>query len=171
MLEVAPLALVHLTSPYGMRDLDGDGDLTMHAGIDLRAAVGTPVFAMGSGVVRAAGAGVAGSGGGNAVDIVDDEDGRYVYLHLDEVRVRAGDRVEAGQLVGLAGNTGASRGPHLHVQWQPNWPETATADLAPVLPRLNSPAGGGGGGGGLVLVAGAAAGLWLLTKKKKRRRQ
>ncbi len=171
MLESAPLKSMHLTSAYGPRDLDDDGEFTLHAGADFRAAVGTPVFAMGAGFVRAAGEGVAGSGGGWAIDIVDDDDGRYVYLHLesDSLRVRAGDRVEAGQLVALSGNTGASQAPHLHVQWQPNWPATTTVDPAPVLLQLPPPSSTSGGGGGL-LIAGAAFGGFLLLRKKKRRR-
>lgn len=181
-LTVAPLSTLKVTSPYGERDLDLDdtdifdeiGDLfeddDFHRGVDLEAADGAPVFAMGNGHVRAAGAGVGGSAGGNAIDIVDDDDGRYVYLHLSSIEpsVRAGARVVAGQLVGHAGHTGRVTGPHLHLQWQPNFPNGATADPFPRIRNLRRPTGGGGGGAGVILLL--LAGGYALTRKKRGRR-
>ena len=38
-----------------------------------------------------------------------------VYMHLDEMKVRQGDMVEAGEIIGLAGQTGRVTGPHLHL--------------------------------------------------------
>ncbi len=47
--------------------------------------------------------------------ILDHGWGMYsMYFHLSEVRVREGDRVRGGDIVGLAGSTGRASGPHLH---------------------------------------------------------
>ena len=173
MLEVWPVATLKVTSSYGMRDLDGDGTKTLHAGTDFRAAVGAVLYAMGNGIVRAAGQGACGNGGGLGIDIVDDDDGRLVYCHASRVDVVAGQRVTAGQAIGLAGATGAVTGPHLHLQWQPAYPQsTATADIEPILAGLRSPvaAAGGSSVAGLVFGAGlAGAAWWTFFRKKKNR--
>ena len=43
-----------------------------------------------------------------------------LYLHLSEFKVKEGDQVKRGQIVGLSGGTGRATGPHLHVavRWQ-----------------------------------------------------
>lgn len=53
----------------------------------------------------------------------------YRYGHLSQVGVSDGQRVEAGQLIGLSGNTGYSTGPHLHFQVQ-----TGTANNTDISP-------------------------------------
>ena len=52
--------------------------------------------------------------GGNMVWIDHGNALMSAYSHLSEIKVRAGERVEKGQLVGLAGMTGRATGPHLH---------------------------------------------------------
>jgi len=44
-----------------------------------------------------------------------DDDLLVVYAHLTAVKVKVGDRVHAGQVVGKVGNNGVSRGPHIHI--------------------------------------------------------
>lgn len=84
-----------------------------HTGIDLHAAAGTPVGSVGAGTVVAAGWGGA---YGNQV-VIRMTDGTYTqYGHLSSVAVRAGQRVTAGQYIGLSGATGNVTGAHLHFE-------------------------------------------------------
>ncbi len=81
-----------------------------HLGTDYAAPAGTPVQSIGSGVVVSAGW----SGqGGNMVKIRHANGYETMYLHLSRILVRAGERVEQGQHVGLVGATGLATGPHL----------------------------------------------------------
>ena len=100
-----------LTSPYGLRTLGTR--LDMHHGVDLGVPTGTAVHAMSGGTVSLAGAM---SGYGLAVMIDHGAGWVTLYGHLDRVDVTVGDRVRAGQRVGLSGNTGISTAPHLHFE-------------------------------------------------------
>lgn len=86
----------------------------MHAGVDLAAPPGTPILAVGDGVVTHAG--WVFSGYGISV-VVEHPDGYYThYAHASEAKVSPGDRVEAGDVIALEGSTGDSTGPHLHFE-------------------------------------------------------
>jgi murein DD-endopeptidase MepM/ murein hydrolase activator NlpD len=82
-----------------------------HAGADLRAQTGTPVYAANRGrVVLAKNLFYS----GNAV-FIDHGLGLYSsYLHLSQIKVAPGTFVERGELLGLSGATGRVTGPHLH---------------------------------------------------------
>ncbi len=84
-----------------------------HRGIDIAAAVGTPVVAAAGGEVRFAG--TAGSSG-LTVSVRTDDGFDTSYLHLSALAVRAGGRVSAGDRLGAVGTTGARSAtePHLH---------------------------------------------------------
>ena len=84
--------------------------LRPHLGVDYAAQVGTPVQAVGDGVVTSCGSG---GGSGNIVRIR--HSGRYesMYLHLSRIAVKSGARVSQGQVIGYVGSTGLSTGPHL----------------------------------------------------------
>jgi murein DD-endopeptidase MepM/ murein hydrolase activator NlpD len=81
-----------------------------HLGVDYAAAAGTPVQAVGSGVVTSAGAS---GGSGKMVRIRHSGGFETMYLHLSRVTVRSGARVDQGQVIGFVGSTGLSTGPHL----------------------------------------------------------
>lgn len=84
-----------------------------HSGQDFAVPAGTPVVAAGSGVVVFAGK----SGAyGNAVHVLHSGGIATWYGHLSEIRVQSGDTVPVGGLIGLAGSTGNSTGPHLHFE-------------------------------------------------------
>ena len=85
----------------------------IHTGIDLAAPSGTEVHSATSG---RAFTGYDAAGAGNFVVVVLDEHVRLVYCHLAEFRVRSGDAVIPGQLIGLVGATGLATGPHVHFQ-------------------------------------------------------
>lgn len=86
----------------------------MHEGIDILAPEGTPVRAASYGVVVYAGDGMRGYG--NAI-ILDHGDGvTTLYGHLQRIRVRSGDAVAAGNVIGTVGETGNATAPHLHFE-------------------------------------------------------
>ncbi len=84
-----------------------------HNGVDFGAPTGTPVRAVAKGVVTRAGRA---GGHGNMVKL--DHDGPYEtsYSHLSKIRVRQGEHVAQGQIIGEVGATGLATGPHLHYQ-------------------------------------------------------
>ena len=100
-----------LTSPFGLR---WDSILPdIHAGVDIRAAEGTPVRTMAQGQIRYAGWM---NGYGNVVWVDHPRGVTSVYAHLSDIEVTAGNPVRAGDLVGLSGSTGLVTGPHLHFE-------------------------------------------------------
>lgn len=84
-----------------------------HAGFDIADKIGTPVVAAADGVVVFAGWRF---GYGNLVEIKHSNGFSTRYGHLYKTIAREGDRVTAGSLVALSGNTGRSTGPHLHFE-------------------------------------------------------
>lgn len=104
---------LELTSPFGARLDPFLGRLALHPGDDLRASVGDQVHATAAGRVTVASYD---GGYGNMVEI-DHGDGLATrYGHLSEIDVKVGQTVAAGQVLGLAGSTGRSTGPHLHYE-------------------------------------------------------
>lgn len=108
-----------ITSYYGWRTLNGVKEF--HLGIDLRASVGTQIFASDGGKVAFAGTlGGINASYGNLI-IIDHENGfRTYYAHLSSFAVKTGDRVYQGQMIGRAGVTGYVTGPHLHFEIRKN---------------------------------------------------
>jgi murein DD-endopeptidase MepM/ murein hydrolase activator NlpD len=86
------------------------GDI--HRGVDLRAAIGTPISAIGSGKVIIAEYGSATAG--NYVGIQHYGGLISRYLHLSQINVQNGQQVSKGQQIGVSGCTGDCAGPHLH---------------------------------------------------------
>jgi len=100
-----------LLSTFGRSRVINGEPRSPHTGLDLRAAVGDPVLASNSGRVALAGDFFF---HGRAV-VIDHGFGLYtMYFHLSEVKVKKGERVERGAVIGLAGATGRASGPHLH---------------------------------------------------------
>ncbi|MCU0421964.1 MAG: M23 family metallopeptidase [Bacteroidia bacterium] len=87
----------------------------MHTGMDFTAPTGTPIYATGNGRVVPAGE-EGGSGYGNHVVIDHGFGYKSLYAHMFKIKVRMGERVKRGQLIGFVGNTGLSSGPHLHYE-------------------------------------------------------
>jgi murein DD-endopeptidase MepM/ murein hydrolase activator NlpD len=100
-----------------------------HTGIDISAALGTPVKAAADGVVVAVGHGELGYG--NYVVIAHGGGIVTLYGHLLQTNVNAEQRVGSGQVVGLEGSTGYSTGPHLHFELRVN---DQVLDPMPYLP-------------------------------------
>ena len=107
----APVPYVNLTSRYGSRRHPLLGYVRAHQGVDYGAPEGTPVWAVGDGVVAVAGWN---GGCGLMVQIRHRNGLDSVYCHLSKVNVAAGSHVAQKQVVGRVGSTGLSTGPHLH---------------------------------------------------------
>ncbi|HEY0010381.1 MAG TPA: M23 family metallopeptidase [Candidatus Paceibacterota bacterium] len=115
--------------PPGFGSLYASLGLKGHNGIDLAAREGQPVYAATDGVVEKLEQ-ETNRGLGIVIRTVDrfrfdslpDRKlwfARTYYWHLDAFAVRKGDTVTAGQLIGWAGSTGLSSGPHLHFELKP----------------------------------------------------
>jgi len=104
---------VRVTSRYGMRRHPILGYSRQHNGTDFAAPYGTPVRATASGVVSGRGRD---NGRGNYVVIRHGNGYASHYYHLQRFAagLRAGQRVDQGQMIGTVGSTGLSTGPHLH---------------------------------------------------------
>ena len=102
-----------VTSGYGWRRHPIFKNNRLHAGIDIPAGTGQPIYAAADGTVFRAGPY---GGYGNAV-VIDHGDGMTtVYAHQSSLAVSVGEQVLAGDLVGHVGSTGFSTGPHLHFE-------------------------------------------------------
>ena len=88
----------------------------MHTGVDLSAKTGTPIYATGDGVVKVAGRSDELGGYGVAVLIDHGFGYKSLYAHMSEVKVRQGQSVKRGELLGLVGSTGLASGPHCHYE-------------------------------------------------------
>ena len=110
----APLAELHVTSPFGDRVHPVTGVRSHHDGVDYRAAVGTEVFApLASRVLSVS----RGDVGGLFVSLASiDGAFRFGFAHLSEALVVPGQVVGEGDLIALSGASGRITGPHLHAE-------------------------------------------------------
>ncbi len=106
-----------VTSGFGARHHPILGFTRMHQGIDFAAAYGQPVVAAASGTI--VGAGWAG-GYGRQVKIAHGGGLTSSYSHLSGFAVHASGHVNAGQVIGYAGSSGLSTGPHVHFEIRRN---------------------------------------------------
>ena len=108
-----------ISSEYGWRKNPVSGVNKLHAGIDLAAGGGTPIYAAASGYVQVAG--WSSGGYGNYVIIYHGKmsDGNQystLYGHMRSVATSAGKYVQQGEIIGYVGSTGNSTGNHLHLE-------------------------------------------------------
>lgn len=103
-----------LISGWGMRMHPIHRIRRMHTGIDLQARTGTPVHATGAGVITFSG--LKGNGYGKHIDVNHGYGYETKYAHLSKISVKKGQRVKRGDIIGYSGNTGLSKGPHLHYE-------------------------------------------------------
>lgn len=109
----APLSFLRVTSQYSMaRRHPVYGHVRPHQGIDYGAPHGTPIMAVGNGVVTMAGRA---GGYGNLVVIRHSTDLESMYAHMSRFArgIRTGVKVHQGQTIGYVGATGTATGPHL----------------------------------------------------------
>lgn len=105
-----------IVSGFGYRNDPYLGHWHLHTGLDFHAYMNTPVKATAGGRVICAGYSSTGQGYGIQVEI--DHGNGYVtkYAHLSKVKVKYGQKVKRGDIIGLTGSTGWSTGPHLHYE-------------------------------------------------------
>lgn len=111
----APLQFRRISSRFGMRKHPILGVWRRHAGTDYAASEGTPIRAIGDGVVTFAGR----MGGyGNAVDVrhANGYVSRYGHMRAFAKGISRGDRVGIGQTIGFVGHTGLATAAHLHFE-------------------------------------------------------
>jgi murein DD-endopeptidase MepM/ murein hydrolase activator NlpD len=111
----SPLEFSRTTSGFAMRMHPILNQWKQHNGVDYAAPRGTPVRAVGDGVVEFAGQQ---NGYGNIVQIKHSKDRATVYAHLSRIDVELGQKVEQGQYIGAVGATGWATGPHLHFEFK-----------------------------------------------------
>lgn len=109
----APVEKVRVTSNYGTRTDPFTGEQKKHRGIDFAGKIGTELMAPAPGRVISAGERV---GYGTTVEIDHGLGFTTLYAHLSQINVARGDWVRPGTVIGLAGSTGRSTGPHLHYE-------------------------------------------------------
>ncbi len=108
-----PLNYKRIGSPFGYRIHPVTKRKSFHAGIDLPAKHGTPIYAPASGVVV-----YADKKGpyGNFLLLAHSYGFKTAYGHLSRFAVKSGEYVSKGQKIAYVGSTGRSTGPHLHYE-------------------------------------------------------
>ena len=110
---LVPIDAKRIGSVFGRRIDPIAGVRASHEGVDFVADSGTPIVASAGGVVGTA---EFHAEYGYLVEIDHGNEFSSRYAHLSKIKVRAGQVVKRGQLVGLSGNSGRSTGPHLHFE-------------------------------------------------------
>ncbi|MEM7618090.1 MAG: peptidoglycan DD-metalloendopeptidase family protein [Pseudomonadota bacterium] len=108
-----PIKGARVSSGYGMRRHPILGYNKMHKGVDFAAPTGTPIYAAGDGVIEKSGWV---SGYGKYIRVRHNSKLKTAYAHMSKIKVKNGQRVKQGDVIGLVGSTGRSTGPHLHYE-------------------------------------------------------
>jgi len=111
----SPVEYKGITSKFGYRTHPTKKTRELHRGTDMRAAMKTPIYATADAVVEFAGK--HNTKGYGRLIILDHTYGFRTYFgHLNSIKVKNGQFVKKGELIGYTGNSGISNGPHLHYE-------------------------------------------------------
>ncbi|HKB44232.1 MAG TPA: M23 family metallopeptidase, partial [Chitinophagaceae bacterium] len=110
--------LNRVASGFGYRVDPVYKTIKFHAGLDFAAPQGTPIYATADGTVTTAGN--TGNGYGNHVVINHGYGYETLFGHMVRVKVRSGQKVKRGEVIGWVGSTGKSTGPHCHYEVHKN---------------------------------------------------
>ncbi len=111
---IAPLKNnAYISSSYGKRVDPFTGRIGMHDGIDFATRSGNSIYATADGKVKYA---KYIGGYGYTVKIINGFGYSTIFGHMSKMKVKKGQSVKRGDLIGYVGNTGRSTGPHLHYE-------------------------------------------------------
>jgi len=113
IIPIANWDLKRIGSGFGMRFHPILNRYRMHEGVDFVAPIGTPIFASADGVIKSA---RHSDSFGQVVEIDHGYGIVTLYAHMSKIKVKRGQKVVRGEVIGLTGNTGLSAGPHLHYE-------------------------------------------------------
>lgn len=122
-----PVEFSRVTSGFAMRLHPILNTWKQHKGVDFGAPTGTPIHAVGDGVVETAGWQ---NGYGNVVEIRHGSGRSTLYAHMSRIDVKKGQKIEQGGTIGAVGQTGWATGPHLHFEVKLNGEQTDPLLLA-----------------------------------------
>lgn len=111
--SLRPVEGGYLNSSYGYRVDPIDNVRRFHQGQDITVQKGTPIYAPADGIVKRA---YYVGGFGNHIKIDHGSGYSTIFAHLSKFKVKYGQKVKRGDLIGLTGNTGRSTAPHLHYE-------------------------------------------------------
>ena len=103
-----------VTGSFGMRMHPVNKVRKLHMGADFKCPMGTPILATSDGVVKKVAYDK--TGYGKQIVLEHDESFQTRYAHLSELKVKVGQVIKKGEVIGLAGSTGSSAKPHLHYE-------------------------------------------------------
>lgn len=113
-----PIPYARLSSRFGARKHPILGKMRMHKGVDYAASSGTPIMAAGDSRVQFVGRQ---NGYGNVVILDHGRGYTTLYGHMSRFgKIRAGQRIAQGTVIGYVGSTGMATGPHLHYEFRVN---------------------------------------------------
>ena len=100
-----------ISTPFGVKRFINKKPKNPHSGIDFKSSMHEPVKSINQGIVVFTGNHFF---SGNSVYVDHGLGIISMYFHLSEIKVKKGDEVNVGDIIGLVGSTGRSTGPHLH---------------------------------------------------------
>lgn len=113
-----PIPYARLSSKFGSRRHPVLGTMRMHKGVDYAAGTGTPIMAAGDAKVQFVGTQ---RGYGNTVILDHGKGHTTLYAHMSRFgKIKKGQQVAQGSIIGYVGSTGLATGPHLHYEFRVN---------------------------------------------------
>ena len=111
--SIRPVKGGYLNSSFGYRKDPIDNVTRFHQGQDITVKSGTPIHAPADGIVKRA---YYAGGFGNHIKLDHGNGYTTLFAHLSKIKVKHGQEVKRGEIIGLTGNTGRSTAPHLHYE-------------------------------------------------------
>jgi len=111
--SIRPVKGGFLNSSFGYRKDPIDNVMRFHQGQDITVKSGTPIYAPADGIVKRA---YYAGGFGNHIKLDHGNGYSTLFAHLSKIKVKHGQKVKRGDVIGHTGNTGRSTAPHLHYE-------------------------------------------------------